>query len=448
MRRAWLSLLLFAPIALAQQPAPGSAPAAVSDHELIQQLLDRVRELEGEVRQLRAANAANAAAPATPATPAPTVAQTTPPPAQAVPQNVTQVPAPAAASAAAATQTVPPMDQGMHDINLPGMPTMQFRGFSDIRYRATSDKTPNTFQLGQFDLFITSKLTDKFNVLSEVVVEADPTNTMGIDLERLLFQYNANDYFNLSVGRYHTAIGWYNTAYHHSTWLQTAFDRPFLYQFEDSGGILPIHGVGMSATGLIPSGTLGLHWTAEISNGRASRSPVDEAVQNVQDENNGKAVNFALYAKPDWLRGFQTGFSVYHDVLHPAVTYDFTPFSRSIGQNIFAAYGIYQGSRVEFLNEAVVLRHAIDNGPVYHIPAFYSQISVPFGKLRPYFRYEYMNVPRGEPMFGDVGLRHGPFAGIRYDFTDYAAFKVEYFRLLLREFNPTNGLRTQVAFTF
>lgn len=425
MTRVFLPVLLFAPLLLAQQPA---APAS-NDHELIQQLLERVRQLESEVRQLRAAAApAGTPSPATPAV----AAATLPPAIPAAP------PAPAA-----------PADQGMHDMTLPGLPTMQFRGFSDIRYTNTGAKSvPSTFTLGQFDLFVTSKLSDKFNVLAEIVVEADPANAMGIDLERLLFQYSANDHFNLSLGRYHTAIGFYNTNFHHSTWLQNAFDRPFLFAFEDGGGILPVHGVGMSATGTIPSGNLGLHYVAEVSNGRTSRSPLDEAVQNVQDENNGKAVNLAVYARPSALRGFQAGFSVYRDTLHPVTSYDLAPFSKPIGQNIFAGHAVYQGSRVEFLNEVVVLRHALQNGPVYHIPAFYSQISVPFGKIRPYFRYEYMNVPRNEPMFGDVGLRHGPFAGIRYDFSDFAAFKLEYFRLMQRDINPFNGLRTQVSFTF
>jgi len=36
--------------------------------------------------------------------------------------------------------------------------------------------------------------------------------------------------------RYHTAIGYYNTAYHHSTWFQTTTGRPFLFEFEDKGG--------------------------------------------------------------------------------------------------------------------------------------------------------------------------------------------------------------------
>ncbi len=415
--RTLLPILLFAHALAAQQTAPLSG----DDHALIQQLLQRVRDLEDQVRVLKAGGAAPpAAAPA------------------AVPTQTAAAPPQPAAPAPAAAGDM------MHDMNMGGggMPTMQFRGFSDIRYSAYDHHfQPNTFSLGQFNLFITSKLSDKFSVLGEVVVEAGPDNGVGIDLERLLFTYSASDHFNIAAGRYHTAIGFYNTAYHHSTWLQTTVDRPFLFAFEDGGGVLPIHNVGLTANGTIPSGSLGLHYIAEIGNGRTSRSPLDEAVQNVRDENNRKAFNFGLYARPTAARGLQAGVSVYNDKLYPEAMAKMT-------QTIWAGHVVYQNPRFEFLNEAVLLRHKVDRGETFNTSGFYSQISRAFGKVRPYFRYEYINASSPEPLFGDVGLLHGPVTGIRYDFSDFAAFKVEYNRVMRREMNPINGLRTQVSFTF
>lgn len=119
---------------------------------------------------------------------------------------------------------------------------------------------------------------------------------------------------NVGVGRFHSAVGYHNTAYHHSTWLQTTTGRPFLFQFEDQGGILPIHNVGLTASGRIPPGALGLHYVAEVGNGRTSRSPLNERVQNVLDENNRKAVNFAVFARPDAVRGLQAAISTYRDL--------------------------------------------------------------------------------------------------------------------------------------
>ena len=98
------------------------------------------------------------------------------------------------------------------------------------------------------------------------------------------------------MGRYHTSIGYYNTAYHHGKWFQTAVGRPFLFRFEDEGGILPIHNVGVSVQGRIPSGKLGLNYVAEMGNGRTSRSLDLSPVQNVVSEKNGKSINLALIA--------------------------------------------------------------------------------------------------------------------------------------------------------
>jgi uncharacterized protein (TIGR03435 family) len=58
-----------------------------------------------------------------------------------------------------------------------------------------------------------------------------------------------------------------------------------MYYYEDSGGLLPVHNVGVTATGAVP-GTekLGLHWVVEAGNGRAS-SPNAAAIPESGDAN-------------------------------------------------------------------------------------------------------------------------------------------------------------------
>ncbi len=425
MRRWWstgvfLLVPFLARVVYAQQPAAAPGP----DHEVIRQLLERVQQLEAEVQQLKTQlTAAGATAPA---------------PAQPAVQAQAQ---PAASQTpSAATQ----MQMNMPDATMHGTPGMSFRGFSDIDYLASDlNGTTNSFALGQFNLFITSKLSDRLSVLAEAVLEADQTNAFGFELERLLLQYNSSDFFNVSFGRYHTAIGWYNTAYHHSTWMQTAVGRPFLFEFEDKGGILPIHNVGISANGRIPSGGLGLRYVAEVGNGRTSRTlNAEEPVQNVVDENNGKAFNFALIARPDALPGFEAGFSVYHDRLYPAGIY-------GVSQTILAGHAIYQSPVFEWLNEAVLIRNAaITGNRVTDTSSFYSQISRKFGVVRPYFRYQYLNAPDSDPIYSDVQLRYGPSAGVRWDFSEFAAFKIQYDRTDRRRQGGYNGIATQLSFAF
>jgi len=47
--------------------------------------------------------------------------------------------------------------------------------------------TTNSFALGQFNLFVTSKLSERLSVLAEAVLEADQQNAFGFELERLFF---------------------------------------------------------------------------------------------------------------------------------------------------------------------------------------------------------------------------------------------------------------------
>jgi ribosomal protein L12E/L44/L45/RPP1/RPP2 len=409
-----LGTVLGAPVLRAQQASDG----ADSDKQTIQMLVRRVEQLEARVAQLEAAKSS---AP----TPAPAPASA---PAETAP-----------AEAESETKSAHSMAERMDTSST----LLRIRGFGDVNLRGGNQPGATTsFSLGQLDLFVTSDVSERFKLLSEIVFEADPQNNFGVDVERLLLQYSPNDMFNVSVGRFHTAIGYYNTAYHHSTWLQTATGRPYLFQFEDNGGILPIHNVGISASGLIPSGRLQLHYVAEVGNGRASSSPQAEAVQNVVDENNGKAVNFALFATPEAVRGLQFGVSVYHDHLTPIG-------APTIGEMILAAHAVIVRPSFEWLNEALLIRHAPTGlSHVYDTPGFYTQLSRRWGSYRPYFRYQYVNASDSEPVFPTVGLRQGPSAGLRFDASESVALKLQYDRTELRHQPGYNSLALQLGFTF
>lgn len=426
-----------APAATSSVNSANSSGAAMTsggsdDREALKQMRAQMEQLEARIKELEDKQAK---------TDAP---QTAPNAVQAA--NAPQAAAGAQPVTSAANQPERKAIQSsandaQHDEMNMGTPHLQIQGFADVDYRASTQKgTTNSFALGQLDLFITSRLSEKFSVLSELILAANQQNQFTFEVHRLLLKYQPNDYFSLSAGRYHTAIGYYNTAYHHGSWFQTAVDRPFIFAFEDSGGILPLHNVGLSLTGRIPNAPFGLHYIVEVGNGRASRSPLDRPVQTAVDENNGKAVNFGMFARPSSLPGFQTGFSVYRDQLTPAGL-------PKIGQTILAGYVVYQNPRYEFLNEVIVLRHNL-NGRIFQTPAFYSQIARRFGNFKPYFRYQYVNVPSDDPIFPDVGRRNGPSLGVRYDLTDFAAFKTQFDRTQRRGFETFNDFILQLAFTF
>jgi hypothetical protein len=421
-----LGSLVTATILQAQQPE--SSDATVPDKQTLQLLFQRIGQLEARVKQLESERQPSAVA-----TPTPGPAQPSVPPVNEVEQQ--------------AESTMPErMDLSKT--------LLRIRGFGDTTLHGDTQKGDNTaFSLGQLDLFVTSDISEKFKFLSEIVFEGGPdniygvtrgeANTFGVDVERYLVQYSYNDYLNVEAGRWHTAIGYYNTAYHHSTWFQTTTDRPFLFDFEDRGGILPIHTVGVSASGLIPSGSLGLHYVAEVGNGRASRSPIDqEPVQNEVDDQSHKAFNVAIFARPEAIRGLQVGFSAYRDLLAPAN-------SPRIGETILAAHVVFVRPQFEWLNEALAVRHSVSGtSQVFNTPGFYTQISKQFGSYRPYFRYQYVNASNTEPIFPDVRLRHGPSVGLRYDASESVALKLQYDYTALRRQAAISALALQIGFTF
>ncbi len=425
----------------------------VIDREALQALLKRVDQLEARVKQLEeerrqssagAESSAQQLQAAASAAVKPAVLVSTP---HGLPGSQQQD------TAAQPDSEQTQSDNAMERMDV-GRTLLRIRGFGDVSLHGDTAKGDTTsFSLGQLDLFVTSDISDKFRFLSEIVFESGATdiygnvtgepNSFGVDIERYLLQYSHNDYLNISAGRGHTAIGYYNTQYHHSSWLQTTTGRPFLFDFEDHGGILPIHMVGVSASGQIPSGALGLHYVAEVGNGRASRNPIDEEpVQNEVDDQNRKAFNLEFFARPESIHGLQTGFSFYRDVLAPVS-------GHRIGESIFAAHAVLIRPKYEWLNEAILDRHTLmGTSGAFNTPGFYTQLSRQFGAYRPYMRYQYVNAANNNPVFPDVALRHGPSLGIRYDASESVALKFQYDRSMLRNQPAIDMLALQVGFTF
>ncbi len=359
---------------------------------------------------------------------------------------------------------------GGHDMSLPYGPVLNLRGFFDFNFGTGSIANPlvfpivsngcgtcgnpatpphTTFQAGEFDLLITSKLSDHLSFLGEVVLGPDTQNAFNVDIERYQLTYQANRYFSASAGRFHTSIGYYNTAYHHGNWFSTAEGRPIMYLFEDSGGILPVHMVGATLSGEVPhTEKLGLHWIAELGNGLSSNPNATESVQNFNSDRNYKATNLAAYIRPDLLPGLQIGGSWYHDGLKPSQAQNPLPVG-AVRQNIESAYAVYFSSNWEFLNEAVLLSNHVLNTPTsFRSPMAYTQLARKFGIYKPYFRYQYVNDSLKDPINLLKGTYYGPSVGLRIDLADYAAFKLQFNHLFQSNQLAANGLNAQIAFTF
>jgi opacity protein-like surface antigen len=322
-------------------------------------------------------------------------------------------------------------------------PKVQFNVQGDIDFHAGNDSdVNNTFLLGDLDPLITAKLSEKGGVLGDFTIASDTESGFSFEVERLLAQYDFNDHFKVEAGRFNTDIGYYNNVYHNGSYFQTTVERPAIYLFEDGEGILPIHNVGISINGEIPSGSLNLEYVFEIANGRSYCTNLP--VFQVEDNNDYKAVDVGLSTRPEWAPNWQFGGSAYHDTLTP------TGVPRT-DQLIFTAYVVYKTMQMEWYNEAVFMRDAPEGMGSFLTSAAYTQISRKFGKIRPYLRVQWRNSPSGDPVLQTINQNisvWGPAVGIRYDFTPMMALKVEYEHTELRDMNNWDELFLQWTFRF
>jgi hypothetical protein len=453
---------------MAQQNGPPQAGPAPT----VQALVDRLAAAEARIRELEQRMAT------------PGAAVTLPPPAR--PANTALVAeavsadanTPVDARAPAVPEVVkeslvanPEPDDAMaHMMEIPGGPKLQIRGFFDFNFGVGSIANPlvypisdggcgicgnpivqphTAFQAGEFDLFMTSKISEHLSFLAEVVMGPSDTNLFGLDIERYQLTYKKNAWFSASLGRFHTSIGYYNTAYHHGNWFATAEGRPIMYLFEDSGGILPVHMVGASFTGEVPhTESIHLNWVAEVGNGNTSTLPQVEAVQNFVSDRNYKATNFAAYIRPEFLSGLQIGGSWYHDGLNPSQGVPALPIGE-VRQNVESAYVVYLTSKWEFMNEAVLMsNHIAATSDPFRSRMGYTQVARKFGIYQPYFRYQYVNDAVNDPVNLLAGKYYGPSIGMRIDIFAYAALKLQFNHLYQSSQLPGNGFNTQLAFAF
>jgi hypothetical protein len=419
-----ISFACFMTLALSAN-AQQTSSAGTSTDTITRQLLQRIDQLEAKVKQLEEKQAA-------------------PAPAAVVPGAV------ASAAVGQAPEPSPAFD--MPTVNEVA-PRLKMNIFGDVGLQGYNG-SDTSFFFGSLDLFMTARLSDKVSLLGEILFLPNVAdNSISVDVTRLLLRYRQNDYFMASVGRYNTWIGYYNTAFNKGEFLETSTDRPFIFAYDDFGGVLPMQDVGVNVTGKIPSGRLGLNYVVEAGNGKAWGLNTEPA-QNRQDANTSKSINGGLFLRPDRFSGLQLGFSVRHDNL--------TIPGPAVHETLVTAHVVFVNSNYEILNEAVFDRHAEPIGPTFSTSGGYAQFSRRFKAYRPYFRYQYFNANGTDPVYayapqndlapsnftGFVARVNGPSAGLRWDFTEHSAFKFQYDRFSLRGLPSENGLTSQFAFTF
>ncbi len=233
-----MGALALVAVAIAVLPSAALSATGKQDPELaemqnkLDQSLQMIQALTERVRELEAKQAAATAAATPPAAPpaAPVVADNSR--LEAAEQKLDQLEKENASRTA-------------DDTGLP------LHGFADVGVGTHNPINPalkGTY-VGNLDFYLSPRLGDHTRALFEMNTEVGSDGTVGVDLERAQIGYQFNDQATLWVGRYHTPYGYVNTALHHGSWINNTLRRPRFLQFEDNGGIMPAHTVGLWLTG-------------------------------------------------------------------------------------------------------------------------------------------------------------------------------------------------------
>ncbi len=376
-------------------PAGSAQSMDPATRALIEKLQQRVDSLEKRLAELEQGHGPSATAAAAPATAAP----------------ATTVPAVAAAH---------DHDQApvAGDLTHPEYPSLKIAGFGDIDFSSsnlhgasggfgaqTLLQSHSGFNEGQFILHMSSSLSQRvekrvsgelsFTARTDAGIGTPPAPGFNMEVERYIIRYDLNDYFKLSFGRYHTPINYWNTAFHHGQWLQTTISRPEMTQFGSS--FLPVHFVGSLVEGQVPAGGLNLNYNVGVGNGRGQ---VISRPGDFGDVNNNRAGLVNSFIKPSGLYGLRVGGSVYRDELNPLTG----PVAR---EWIQSAHIVWDRETPEFIAEFANVSHTPTAGGVQsNSQAFYAQTAyrLPWFQkaLKPYYRFDYMHVPRSDGNFRGV----------------------------------------------
>ncbi|MDB2426153.1 hypothetical protein N9W41_01260 [bacterium] len=320
---------------------------------------------------------------------------------------------------------------------------LRFGGFSEITYKATdsASSNENTFSQGGIDLYMTKSLDAKTNILAEVVFEISGENEAILDPERIWIQHEINNWFKVKAGRVHTALGYWNETFHHGSWLQTSASRPNLLSFEDDGGLLPVHSIGLEFRGSGAMGSNELGYVVDFGNGRGDNP---DPPQTGQDTDRSKALSALVYYDMKNI-GLRVGAVFHSDNVELASDFNHDGDEATAGvaragfvETIAGAHMVWTGGNTELLIEGFSVKHDYDEAEAIvtaqgetdnTITAYYAQLSHKMGKWTPYVRMDSISSDEN----GDIYLGYTAdtdktvnILGARYDLTYTSAVKFEY----------------------
>jgi hypothetical protein len=324
------------------------------------------------------------------------------------------------------------------------------RGFADIGWGRSGNGGNKGFKDAAMSFYLTPRLSESVKSVVELVFERDATGALSADLERLQVGYSFRSGTTVWLGRFHTPLGYWNTAFHHGQQLQTSVLRPQMIDFEDHGGVLPVHTVGVWGTGAVNAGTGKVSY--DLYGGNAPSIKGNALNPNdLGRVERGGAAGFNLgYLFGGSADGLKIGTHGYRGDVRD----DSSPVNR-IRLNILGGYAALDSPLWEAIGEYYHFsnNNLAGGSGTFSSWAGFAQLGRRFDLWTPYGRVERASLNQQDSYFAlqTSGRSYRRAAvGLRYDVTPDSAIKAELNRTS-REDSPTvnfNQLLLQWAIRF
>ena len=322
----------------------------------------------------------------------------------------------------------------------PLVPEFRIMGFGDISYISRDGTDEDGFVIGQAVAHLSASLGNFLGVFGEFSATGKDSE-YSFEVERFMVKYDFSDNFKLSAGRYHTPIGYWNSAFHHGTWLQTSTTRPEMIKFGSK--LVPIHFVGVLLEGNIPATDLGLTYKVGYGNGRHANIARSG---DAGDVNGDKAWMLQVNSRPKNIYGLNFGLGFYNDEVDLGIDPD-------VKESTVSAYAAWTKESPEIIVEYLHSEHedVTDSSVSGDVDAWYAQfayrLSGKYDQWKPYLRFEKQEIDDTDPLLGGEGLnQEAGILGVRWDFNPYAALKAEYRNEEFNSGGRENNFRVQLSF--
>lgn len=295
------------------------------------------------------------------------------------------------------------------------------------------------------DLFYSGD-KDSLRLLAELQIDRHAW-----DMERLQAGWRFSPEVTLWFGRYHNPIGYWNTEHHHGHYMETTAERPRIVEFEDEGGVLPIHLAGFELQGLQPMGDASLQYDLGVASGPRVIGGELEPVDVIREPRwNKLAVVGRAAWRPDAALDSQYGVFA----ARTRIPVD-TPEFKLIEQDLAGVYFLQDIDRLRLVAEIFDIHHRLVDGGGLNWPSYWAG----------YAQAEYQIVPavwtafaRHEAISNRLDTeyldlfpelpRQREIVGVRWDFYQNQALKLEGIRD--KSFNDTtfDGIELQWSALF